>query len=97
MPLSTTPLPQWGFQQCLPFSWTTLRDKHCRHPIAAIGVVDTFWQRLFGIDAFMANGNSNVIHLKLPNCSKFMPVRYACRYPRSQTGLLQSWLHLAPT
>ena len=31
---------QWGFRQCLPFSWTTLRDKHCRHPIAIMGVVD---------------------------------------------------------
>ena len=36
---------QWGFQQCLPFSWTTLRGKHCRHPIAVMGVVDTFGQR----------------------------------------------------
>ena len=35
--VSTTPL-----QQCLPFSWTTLRGKHCRYPIAAMGVVDTF-------------------------------------------------------
>ena len=30
------------FQQCLTFSWTTLRDKYCRHPIAVMGVVDTF-------------------------------------------------------
>jgi hypothetical protein len=40
--VSTTPLRQWGFRQCLPLSWTTLRDKHCRHPIAVMGVVDTF-------------------------------------------------------
>ena len=40
--VSTTPLRQWGFQQCLHFSWTTLRGKHCRHPIAIMGVVDTF-------------------------------------------------------
>jgi hypothetical protein len=40
--VSTTPLRQWGFLQCLPFSWTTLRGKHCRHPIAVMGVVDTF-------------------------------------------------------
>jgi hypothetical protein len=40
--VSTTPLRQWGFRQCLPFSWTTLRGKHCRHPIAVMGVVDTF-------------------------------------------------------
>ena len=44
--ISTTPLWQWGFQQCLPFSWTTLRGKHCRHPIAVMGVVDTFGQSL---------------------------------------------------
>ena len=37
-------LRQWGFRQCLLFSWTTLRDKHCRNPIAVIGVVDTFGQ-----------------------------------------------------
>ena len=40
--ISTTPLQQWGFQQCLPFSWTTLWGKHCRHPIAVMWVVDTF-------------------------------------------------------
>ena len=33
---------QCGFRQCLPFSWTTLRGKHCRHPIAVMGIVDTF-------------------------------------------------------
>ena len=41
--VSTTPLRQLGFQQCLPYSWTTLRGKHCRHPITVLmGVVDTF-------------------------------------------------------
>ena len=40
--LSTTPLWQWGFRQCLPFSCTLLRGKHCRHPIGVIEVVDTF-------------------------------------------------------
>ena len=40
--VSTTQLRQWGFRQCLPFSWTTLRGKHCRHPIVVMGVVDTF-------------------------------------------------------
>ena len=42
--VSTTPLRQWSFQQCLRFSWTTLRGKHCRHSIAIMGVVDTFGQ-----------------------------------------------------
>ena len=37
--VSTTPLLQWGFRKCLPFSWTTLIGKHCRHPIAVMGVV----------------------------------------------------------
>ena len=40
--VSTTPLRQLGFQQCLPFSWTSLRGKHCWHPITAMGVVDAF-------------------------------------------------------
>ena len=40
--ISTTPLRQWGFRQCLPFSWTILGGKHCRHPIAVMEVVDTF-------------------------------------------------------
>ena len=44
--ISTTPLWQWGFWQCLPFSWTTLRGKHCRHHIAVLGAVDTFGHRL---------------------------------------------------
>ena len=37
--------PHYGngvFGNVLPFSWTTLRGKHCRHPIAVMGVVDTF-------------------------------------------------------
>ena len=48
MPKGVDETPQWGFRQCLPFSWTTLRGKHCRHPIAVLmGVVDTFerWQQ----------------------------------------------------
>ena len=40
--ISTTPLRQRVVRQCLPLSWTTLRDKHCRHPIAVMGVVDKF-------------------------------------------------------
>ena len=42
--VSTTPLRQWGFQQCLPFSWTTVGGKHCWNPIAVMGVVDMFGQ-----------------------------------------------------
>ena len=38
--VSTTPLRQWGFQLCMfIFELETLRGKHCRHPIAKMGVV----------------------------------------------------------
>ena len=40
--VSTIKLRQWGFRQCLPFSQKTLRGKHYWHPIAVMGVVDTF-------------------------------------------------------
>ena len=40
--VSTTPLQQWGFWQCLPFSWTTLKRKHCKYPIAVMGDENTF-------------------------------------------------------
>jgi hypothetical protein len=54
--VSTTSLRQWGFWQCLPFSWTTLRGKHCWHPIAVMGVVDTFEPRFVNN---YENGKSN--------------------------------------
>ena len=37
-----TPLLQWSFWQCLSFSWTILRGKHCWHAIAVMEVVDSF-------------------------------------------------------
>jgi hypothetical protein len=55
---SKTPLRQWGFRQCLPFSWTTLRGKYCRHPIAVIGVVDTF-----GHGQFNAGNTTSLVNL----------------------------------
>ena len=51
----TTPLQQWGFRQFLPFSWTTLRIKHCRYPIDVMGVADTFGQALL-------KDNSKMLH-----------------------------------
>ena len=54
--VSTTPLRQWGFWQCLLFSWTTLRSKHCRHPIAIMGVVDTFGHYL--VNQYLARNTS---------------------------------------
>ena len=50
--VSTTPFQQWGFRQCLPVSWTPLRDKLCRHPIAVMGVVDVWawvWVMMFAV------------------------------------------------
>ena len=46
--ISSTPLKQWGFRQCLPFSWTTIRGKHLRQPITIMGVVDNVraWRQL---------------------------------------------------
>ena len=49
LPLSKciyNPIQQRGFWQCLPFSWTTLRGKHCRQPVAVNRVVDTAWPSL---------------------------------------------------
>ena len=40
--VSTIPFWQWDFRQCLPFSWTSLRGKHCRYPFVLIRVVNTF-------------------------------------------------------
>ena len=53
--VSITPLRQWDFRQCLPFSWTTLWGKHCRHSIAVMGVVDTFghWLRSWQNDNYL--------------------------------------------
>ena len=42
------PNPKGVFRQCLIFSGTTLRGKHCRHPIAVMGDVDTFGQAWVG-------------------------------------------------
>ena len=34
------------FMQCLSFSWTTLRGEDCRYPIALMGVVDMFGDKV---------------------------------------------------
>ena len=61
--VSTTPLRQWSFQQCLPFSWTTLRGKHCRHPIAVMGVVDTFRQYTSHPEKFVTKLDHRLIYI----------------------------------
>ena len=48
--LSTTPLRQWGFWQCLPFSWTTLRLPAC-HAIAVMWVNCRYlWAMVMGLE-----------------------------------------------
>ena len=37
-PAEHTVITAMGRRQCLPFSWTTLRGKHCRPPICRNGV-----------------------------------------------------------
>ena len=39
-----TPITTMGRRQCLPFSWTPLRGKHCRRPIAVMGFAHAFVQ-----------------------------------------------------
>ena len=51
--VSTTPLWQWGFQQCLTFSWTALRGKHCQHSITVMGVVDTLGHQFSKYNHFL--------------------------------------------
>ena len=57
--VSTTPLRQWVFQQCLPFSWTTLKGNHCLHPIAVMGVVDTFEQNFLNYIIYFILGDQD--------------------------------------
>ena len=38
----STPIMTWGRWQCLAFSCSTLRDKHCQRPIAVIGIAHAF-------------------------------------------------------
>ena len=54
------PISAMGFLQCLLFSWTTLRGKHCWHPIAVTGLVDTFGLRL-AFHRFVHHGYSRII------------------------------------
>ena len=64
--VSTTPIRQWGFRQCLPFSWTTLRGKHCQYLIAIMGVVDTFEHWLLSA-AFWKNMTAALSHMTCYN------------------------------
>ena len=70
-----------GFWQCLPFSWTTLRGKHCRHPIAVMGVVDTFEQYFH--DFVYVNGKR-----KCNDLTGLMPYGH-----RMKTKQFHTWIH----
>ena len=56
--------PHYGnvFWQCLPFSWTTLRDKHCRHLIAIMGVEDTFGLSQLFLECFLLVNNEIILN-----------------------------------
>ena len=53
--VSTTPLRQWDFRQFLSFSWTTLRGKHCQHPVAVMRVVDADSKNLCSLNLLILN------------------------------------------
>ena len=79
--VSTTPLRQWGFRQCLPFSWTTLRGKHCRHLIAVMGVVD-----MFGLcfdSSIVVTVHNSTTHA----CSELLQNMYTVTISRLKLGL----------
>ena len=86
--ISTTPLWQWGFRQCLPYNQTALRGKHCGHPIAVMGVVDTFRHkfgptlqthpcnenRVFTVQYFLKEKKTVFINWEPCNENRFFPV-----------------------
>ena len=43
------PITAMGFSVMFTFQLDNTRGKHCRHPIAVMGVVDTFEQSYLGI------------------------------------------------
>ena len=68
--VSTTPLRKWGFWQCLPFSLTTLRGKHCRNPIAVMGVAVclVLVYRMTLVESIFWNPAEVIISPKFQNC-----------------------------
>ena len=52
------PITAMGFWQCLPFSWTSIKGKNCRHPIAVMGVVVPYVRALHNIVSF---GSSDIV------------------------------------
>ena len=50
----TTSLRHWGFPQCLYFSWTTLRGKHCRLVFRGLGMYD--FEAAFDFSSQIRNG-----------------------------------------
>ena len=46
------PITAMGVLAMFTFSWSTLGGKHCRHPIAVMGVVDTFGPYMFDFHTY---------------------------------------------
>ena len=72
------PITAMGFWPCFPFSWTTLGGKHCRHPIAIMGVVD-----MFGLCHVRANISKSNVHHYLKLATKricFQQYEYLCEF-----------------
>ena len=64
------PIMAMGFWQCLPFSWTTLIGKHCRHPIAVMGDVDTFRRCLSSLLCYKQTRVPPPSDMIVPHCFK---------------------------
>ena len=64
--VSTNPLQQCCFQQCLPFSWTTLRGKHYWHPIAVKDLYKMHqWEgKIWIIVSFSINASKIIMKIK---------------------------------
>ena len=89
--VSTTPLQQWGFRQCLLFSWTTLRGEHCRHPIAVMGVVDAFEQYESGEQVNFIR-NISLHNIVVPN-DFYFPIRKDTRHKQDIIPLFIKRVH----
>ena len=85
MKLFVSNLEQVNGTKLYTFRWTTLRDKHCRHPIAVMGVVDTFVHQLlmnFTYQQFQ----------KFPIAYNFFMVHHLIslqHFPRTKSSIMQ--------
>ena len=54
--VSTTPLRQWGFRQCLPFSWTTLSCRYIQGLAISKASNQDEFQYMYNIDKILRCG-----------------------------------------